>query len=250
MVQQMIDIHTHILPYIDDGAKDVAEAIKMTECLEQQQVHMAICTPHFNPTKNSIEDFARKREKALLAMDDSPITLISGSETLYHDMLYQFSDLDYLCIHNTKYLLLELPYKAHWSNYDFECIERLMNLFNIIPIIAHIERYNILWKNKKNIRQLMNLDCLMQVNANTIIDKKQRKAALHYIKNGFIDLIGSDCHNMSQRPPNIKDAFVIIEREIGILYCDLLHHNADSIIKGILIRNNTGRFELKGSEDK
>lgn len=240
MVEQMVDIHTHILPYIDDGAKDVAEAIKMTEYLELQEVDIAICTPHFDPTSNSIEEFVAKREKSFLAINKSRITLISGSETLYHDLLYQYIDLDRICINNTKYLLLEMPYKDRWSNYDLECIDKLMNLFNIIPIIAHIERYNTLWKNKKNIRQLMNLGCLMQVNANTIIDKKQRKTALHYIKIGLIDLVGSDCHNMSQRPPNIKDAFVIIERKIGSLYCDLLQHNAESIVKGLLIRNNTG----------
>lgn len=240
VLDMMIDIHTHILPYIDDGAKDIAEALKMTECLKQQLVHMAICTPHFNPTKNSIEDFVKKRKKALEAMYDSKITLISGSETLYHEMLYQYSDLDHICIHNTKYLLLELPYKEHWRDSDLDCINKLINLFNIIPIIAHIERYKILWKKKKNIRQLMRLGCLMQVNAGTIIDKRQRKIALAYIKNGLIDLIGSDCHNMSQRPPNIKDAFVIIEKDIGILYSDLLKNNANSIIKGLLIRNNTG----------
>lgn len=244
MVRRMIDIHTHILPHFDDGAKDVEEALKMIEYLERQKVHTAICTPHFDPRKSSIEEFSSKREKAFQAMYASKITLISGSETLYHDLLYQYSDLDHICINNTKYLLLELPYKDRWSDYDMKCIIKLMNLFNIIPIIAHIERYKFLWKNKKNIRQLMNLGCLMQINANTIIDRKQRKMALHYIKKGYIDVIGSDCHNMSQRPPNLKDAFVIIEKEIGNYYCDLLQHNADSIIQGIMIRNDTGRFMI------
>lgn len=247
MVQHMIDIHAHILPYIDDGAKDVEEALKMTECLELQQVHIALCTPHFDPTKSSIEEFVAKREKALLAIKDSKITLISGSETRYHDLLYQYSSLDPICIHNTKYLLLELSNKDQWKDY-LECIEKLMNLFHIIPMIAHIERYHSLWKNKNNIRKLMNLGCVIQLNANTIIDKKLRKTALHYIKKGFIDVIGSDCHNMSQRPPNLKNAFDIIEKDLGIHYCDLLQQNANSIIKGIMIRNDTDQFILKGSE--
>ncbi|NLL73143.1 MAG: hypothetical protein GX237_06405 [Clostridiales bacterium] len=238
----MIDIHTHILPNIDDGAKDVAEALKMTEYLEEQGVETAVCTPHFDSTKISLEEFIGKREKAFLAIKDSKITLISGSETLYHDFLYQYSDLTPICINNSKYLLLELPYKEVISEYEFQSITKFMNLFNIIPVIAHIERYDCLWKNKKNIRRLMNLGCLIQVNANTIIDTKKRKRAVKYIKKGLIDLIGSDCHNMTKRPPNLKDAFVIIEEELGTSYCDLLNENADSIVNGIILRATTVRF--------
>lgn len=245
MVVWMIDIHTHVLPYIDDGAKDNLEAIKMTECMEQQGVQMAICTPHFDSTKQSMEDFLLKREEAILAMKNSKIPLISGSETLYSYILFQYSDLDQICINNTRYLLLELPYKDDRKNLDLEPIENLINLFNIIPIIAHIERYNFLWKNKNNIKRLMNLACVMQVNANTIIHKKHRKTALNYIKKGFIDVIGSDCHNIIKRPPNLKDAFVIIENEIGISYSAQLKNNAESISRGIKLRNDAARIMLK-----
>lgn len=241
----MIDIHTHILPYIDDGAKNIEEALIMTECLESQQIHAAVCTPHFDSAKISLEEFTAKREKAILTMNSSRITLISGSETLYRDMLYQYSDLDQLCIHNTRYLLLELPYKDHWGDLDVESIEKLMNLFQVIPVLAHIERYHFLWKSKQHIKQLINMGCVMQINANTIIDKKQRKTALHYIKKGYIDVVGSDCHNMFQRPPNLRDAFVIIEKEIGRDYCDRLQQNANLIIKGKMIRNDTGQFMLR-----
>lgn len=231
-VKDMIDIHTHVLAYIDDGAKDLVESRQMIECLKNQDVNTAICTPHFDPRKNSMEDFVEKREKAIYAINDSSITLISASETLYDDLLYQYYDLDYICVNNTKYLLLELSYQGFKIDYYLESFHKLMNLFNIIPIIAHIERYNILWKNKNNIKKLKNLGCLMQLNAQTIIDKKRRKTGLDFIKKGFVDLIGSDCHNMSQRPPNLKEAFLIIEKEIGTSYSDLLQNNADLIIKG------------------
>jgi len=244
----MIDVHTHILPYIDDGAKDAVEALKMTECLKMQQVHTAICTPHFDPTRNSLDEFVKKRENALLSMNDSGIALISGSETFYHELLYQYSDLNQICISNTRYLLLELPYQSHWSDYVLEGIEKLMNLYLVIPVIAHIERYHFLWDNIKNIRHLMNLGCVMQINANTIIDKKQRKKALKFIKKGWIDVIGSDCHNTSQRPPNLKEAFEIIERKCGSSYSNKLQQNANAMIKGRLIRNGSASFILKGSE--
>ena len=160
-------------------------------------------------------------------------------------MLFQYSSLDHICIH-TKYLLLELPYQDQWSDYDFVVLK--INEFIYISIIAHIERYNALWKSKINIKKLLGLGCITQINADTIIDKKKRRTALHYIKSGLIDLIGSDCHTMSRRPPNLKDAFVIIEKEIGKSYCDRLQENANLIIRGIRIRNDVSRFMLRGSE--
>jgi protein-tyrosine phosphatase len=244
----MIDIHTHILPYIDDGAKDTEEALKMIRYLALQGVDMAVCTPHFDPLISTIEEFIEKRDKALQAIYTSDITLISASETRYQELLYEYSALDPICIGKSRYLLLELPYKENWSDYDIEDIEKLMSLYNVIPIIAHIERYKALWKSKKAIRQLMSLGCIVQINAGTIIDINKRKTALHYIKNGLVDVIGSDCHNMSKRPPNLKDAYAIIDKEIGIYYCDLLQQNAASIIKGKGIREDIGRLMLRGSE--
>lgn len=237
-VYRMIDIHTHILPHIDDGAEDAKEAKKMIDCMQMLQVRIAVCTPHFDPARNSMEKFVAKREKAFSYINNSAVVLLPGSETLYHDLLYQYSELDQICINNTRYLLLELPYSKHWSDRDLECIEKLMNVFRIIPVIAHMERYCFLWKNKKNIRKLINLGCVMQINAKAIIDSKLRKTALHYIEEGLTDVMGSDCHDMSQRYPNLKEAFDIIEREIGIYYCDLLQQNAASIINGKKIRND------------
>ncbi|NLL01336.1 MAG: hypothetical protein GX271_11850 [Clostridiales bacterium] len=244
----MIDIHTHILPYMDDGAKDTGEAMKMIDFLRFQGIDIAVCTPHFDPSSSSIKEFTENREKAFQTISTDNITLIAGSETGYHDLLYQYSDLNQICISNTSYLLLELPYKNFRSEYLLENIDKLMSLFYIIPIIAHIERYNALWKSKINIKKLLGLGCITQINADTIIDKKKRRTALHYIKSGLIDLIGSDCHNMSRRPPNLKDAFVIIEKEIGSSYCDLLKKNANSIIKGEMIREEIARPMLRGSE--
>lgn len=236
-VYRMIDIHTHVLPHIDDGAKDAKEALKMIDFMQLQQVRIAVCTPHFDPAKNSMEDFIAKRKKALSYINNSGVVLLPGSETMYHDLIYQYSEMDHICINNTNYLLLELPYVNHWGDRDLECIEKLMNVFRIIPVIAHMERYNYLWKNRKNIKRLINLGCVMQINTKAIIDSKLRKTALRYIKEGLADVIGSDCHDMSQRHPNLKEAFDIIEKEIGIFYCDLLRQNAGSIINGNKIRN-------------
>ncbi|ROR29250.1 protein-tyrosine phosphatase [Mobilisporobacter senegalensis] len=240
MVIAMIDIHTHILPYIDDGAKDLTEAIKMTECLYLQQVTSAVCSPHFDPTRNTLEEFLNMRTKSFHLLKDSKIKLYVGSETMFHDFLFQYPDLSQLCINNTKYLLLEFPYDKHWEDHDFNMIEKLMGYYNIIPIIAHIERYRPLWNHKKQIKKLIDLGCVIQINTNTIIEKKNRRKALHYIKKDLIDVLGSDCHNMTYRPPIYTVAFDIIEQKLGKNYCSELQHKAECVIKGTEVRNRIG----------
>lgn len=244
----MIDIHTHVLPYIDDGARDQKEALYMLKVLKRQGTETIVCTPHFDPGKIALKDFTIGRNKALLALEGSGIQLIPASETRYHDLLFYISDIDKLCINNTSYLLLELPYTEKRSGLETEGIRKLMKLYQITPILAHIERYKALWKNRKNIRHMISLGCVIQINADTVIDKSSRRTALNYIKGGLIDVVGSDCHSMLKRPPNLKDALDIIEKELGSYYSDLLCRNTELIIKGKMLREDIKRLMLRGSE--
>lgn len=232
----MVDLHTHILPNMDDGAKDIQEAIKMTEVLLKQKVITAVCTPHYDPTKTSIQEFTNKREIAMNKLKGSKITLLKGSETVLHDYLFHYPDLSDLCIGTTKYLLIELPFNKNWNESIYEQLERLINFYGIIPVIAHIERYPVIKKNMKCLKILIDLGCVIQLNTSTIINKKSRKKALQYMKRGYIDVLGSDCHNMFSRPPKITEAFDIVTHELGSFSSNKLLHNAECIVHGIEIK--------------
>ncbi|WP_313130773.1 CpsB/CapC family capsule biosynthesis tyrosine phosphatase [Anaerocolumna sp.] len=226
----MVDLHTHILPGIDDGASSIAEAVEMTKSLSNQNINKAVCTPHFNPMQVSLQEFINKRTTAMSLMHDAKVELIPGSETILHSYLFHYPDLSKLCIRDTKYLLIELPYSKKKDGSIFETIEKLISFYNIIPIIAHIERYDIA---NKNIRKLRDMGCVIQLNTTSLIEKKRRNQAVRYLKAGLIDVLGSDCHNMRDRFPVITQTLDIITQEIGSNCCSNLKYNAECIVNGI-----------------
>jgi len=230
----MIDIHTHILPGIDDGAKNIDESLKLIELLHEQGVAGAVCTPHYYPYLMDINEFVNRRKEALNLIFESKIQLYSASETYLHEYLFHNSNLDFLTVENTDYLLLELPYIKKWDKNIFETIERLTIHFCIIPIIAHIERYPA--AGKRDIKRLKEIGCIMQLNVSSLLDKRIKRRALSLIRTGLIDVLGSDCHDIKTRPPRIKTALDVIGSKIGNQYCDRLIRNSSMIVKGIDIR--------------
>ncbi|SHO45722.1 CpsB/CapC family capsule biosynthesis tyrosine phosphatase [Anaerocolumna xylanovorans] len=236
----MVDMHTHILPGIDDGASSSEEAIMMTEYLYYQKVTAAVCTPHFYPMEMTLEEFVKKRANAMEAVSHSKIELIAASETHLHRYLYNNNDLKPLCIENTSYLLIELPAMKSWTGEYMEDIDKLIGYYNVNPIIAHIDRYKPLMRNKKLLKKLKNMGCLLQMNTSAVIKPDTKRRALSLIENGYVDLLGSDCHNISFRPPVIGEARRIIVHKLGEKTWDKLMNNAYMIINSAL---NSGRSE-------
>jgi protein-tyrosine phosphatase len=212
----MIDIHTHILPGIDDGAKDKEEALVMTENLFLQGVTAAICTPHFNPARMPLDTFLTNRKSAYNLLSDTKVNLIEGSETFLHEYLFHYNDLSQLCAGNTNYMLLELPFDHKWPSSILPSIEKLCYYYDIIPIIAHVERYPQISKNINTLKYLKDMGCLIQMNTTTIINKKHKNLVNSYLKYDYVDVLGSDCHNMISRPPIISEAREEITRRFGI----------------------------------
>jgi protein-tyrosine phosphatase len=232
----MIDLHTHILPNIDDGAGSVEEAIAMTEMLLQQGVRLAVFTPHFDPTHLALSEFVKRRKASWTLMSESKLPLLPGSETRLHDYLFHYPDLSELCIAQSNYLLLELPFEKKKERL-FEAIDRLMNFYLITPVIAHIERYSMM--NDKSIQKLIDMGCVIQLNTSSLMDKNLKKKAFHYLKKGFIDVIASDCHNTTTRVPNIQKGYEIIEQKYSSEYSHRLLDNSECIIRGGEIKRVT-----------
>lgn len=211
----MIDVHTHILPGIDDGANDKEESFCLIEMLKKQGVTGIICTPHFNAATSSMADFIENRKKAFQSLSDTDIKLIKASETYYHDYLFHYNDLTPLCIEKTNYLLLELPLDKKDISEYIKGIERLYYYYNVIPIIAHVERYKYIARSKRSLEYLKNLGCLFQMNTETIINNKKCKRLVQFLlNNDYIDLLGTDCHNIGNRAPVIDK----VKEEITSIY--------------------------------
>ncbi len=225
----MVDLHTHLLPGIDDGAATATETYQLIESLRKQSVTAAACTPHYNPAEISLTEFLENRTRSLNSLKEAKIRLLTGSEVALNEYLFHYPDLSPLCIGTTRYILIELPFDRSFKAEVFVWLERLLNYYNVVPIIAHIEKYPAA-KRKRTIHKLKKLGCVIQMNASSIVQKKTRKRALSLVKNGFIEVIASDCHNLTKRPPELGAAYEILKLQFGRDYVQQLIRNGEVIL--------------------
>ena len=212
----MIDFHTHILPCVDDGSKSIDESLLMLKSLADQNVKKVIATPHFYANDESVSEFIRRRNDAYeLLMDKAPDTpqIILGAEVRYYDGISHLQELKQLRIEGTKFLLLEMPF-SHWTEYAIKEIIDIANRGKITLVLAHIERYLPLL-SKKTLTRLASNGVLFQANASFFNGMFSTSKAVKMLKENRIHFIGSDCHNTSDRVPNMQKAIQAIKKRIG-----------------------------------
>ncbi len=213
----MIDFHTHILPEFDDGASSVEESVEMIQELVNQGVKAIVSTSHYYMQEESIDSYIDRRNKAydklITYANNNNIKLpkiILGAEVLFSPLLCDV-DCKPLCIENTPYMLLEMPY-TKFSGSHFKSLENFLNISGVQCILAHVERYYH-FNDDKNVQRLVSHDVLCQINAGSVIDRKLRKKTIRLIKNDCAHFLGSDTHNMSTRKPNIAEAMKILDKK-------------------------------------
>jgi len=231
-----IDCHTHILPGMDDGSQSLQESILMLQSLLKQGVNTVWFTPHFYPFKETLENFISRREKSCSILkpyaDELGIEVLPASETFLSDYIFNAPGISKICI-SGKYLLTELPLSSSFSRRIFDSLGRLVATYNIVPIIAHIERYPKLIRNVDLLDELIDMGCLSQINLTSLEDGSiKRKQLLQYIETNLVQLIGTDCHDMGSRYPKYSNGISIIEKGIGSEYVEQLMDNARQILNG------------------
>ena len=219
----IIDVHTHILYDIDDGAKDLAESLNLIRMEMENDVDTIVLTPHFDPHKDSVDRFAQKCQERYDVLSqhvqNEKITLILGSETFYSSSLMYYSSLTPLRIRGTRYLLFEFPTGMKFNREFFAEFEKLTQKFDIVPIIAHVERYDDIRNHIKTIEKLKQLGCVIQSNAGYITRNINDKFVKQLFKYSYVDMLASDCHDAEKRPPNLKGAITLInEKYYGYYY--------------------------------
>jgi len=197
------DFHSHILPAIDDGASTVEESLILLQKLKEQGVDTVVATPHFYLSQQRLDSFLQNRKSAYRAIEEASENnnipnIIMGAEVYYHPMLFSMENIAELCIGNSPYMLLELPYGGLDKSIVAE-VEKFINFTGFIPILAHIEIYP-----PKIIERLMRLPLLGQINMTSFFDQKKGKVALKLVQKGYCHVLGTDCHNIKYRPPYFK----------------------------------------------
>lgn len=242
-----IDFHSHILPKIDDGAKDENMSVEMAKMCLKQNIDTIVCTPHYyHSQKNSVENFLKKREESYLILKNElqknniHINLKLGAEVNFNCDLSEVCNIEKLAMEGTNYILIEMPYGT-WQDGMFDYIYKLNAKKNLMPIIAHAERY---CQNDKIFKKLENLDVCFQINASSFFSKgNEKKNAIKLLKSNKIHLLGTDTHNITTRPPELEKGFSYIKKKSSQVYCNYLKENGLRVISNEDIEKNDGSYD-------
>ena len=231
----MIDWHSHILPGVDDGSRNVEESISILGMLNLQGVKTVIATPHFLANAESLESFLIRRKAAYdelkKHLPEKRPEILLGAEVKYYNGISKMSDLQKLKIENSKLLLLEMPMTG-WTEYMVRELIELSGKSSIRIVLAHIERYLSLQKQAVWER-IYDSGILMQVNASFFTTLASKRKAISLLRKGKIHFVGSDCHNMTSRSPQIGKAFEIIQKKLGDNYLSQMNEYGYSMLAKI-----------------
>ncbi|MEE0265080.1 MAG: CpsB/CapC family capsule biosynthesis tyrosine phosphatase [Acutalibacteraceae bacterium] len=222
------DIHSHILPEIDDGAADIDISLLLLEALECQGVTSLAFTPHFytqyEEVESRLEEFLYKREKSFKKIQKEyagNMEFTLGAEVHLSENLMLIENPRALCYENTDYMLIEMPYHSKFTDEEMEILLYLKEKHNITPVLAHIERYPALIKNKALISKLKDMGCVMQINTESLTRRFGKGKILKLIKEGYVTVLGSDTHSTTRGC------------DFGIGFPAIEQHCSESVIENI-----------------
>ena len=199
----MTEYHCHILPGIDDGAKDVQTSLEMIETMKSQGVDRIIATPHFYAHREkSVTDFMKKRQEAFEKIKDKAAIkeIYLGAEVAVEHGISELPDIEKLAIEGTRIILLELPYRAY-SKWMSEEIYNVSAEFNLKVMLAHVHRY-FEYYSKEELETILSTKSIMQINNEAFASWKEKKLAKRVIADEKRFAFGSDTHNNNDRKPN------------------------------------------------
>ncbi len=206
----MIDMHTHILPDLDDGAKNDNEMTALIRAEILNGVREIVFTPHCYAQKQPIQCFLKRRAAVMERVRPllpAGIKTRVGAEVRLLGVNDPTNDaLCSLAIEGTRCVLVELPFTGKWNG------ALLVKLFRFIadtghqPIIAHIERYEQIRRKPTLVNTLVKMGCLIQLNTGAFLDKHTQKFAFCLLRHGLVHCFGTDAHNCEDRPSNYKEA--------------------------------------------
>jgi protein-tyrosine phosphatase len=206
----MLDIHTHIIPSVDDGSSSLEMSLSMIDLEIKGGVDEIVFTPHSYCHKDILKEDILKSFTILdnkLREKYPNLKYYLGQEIYYDKTTFtKLENKEYISINNSKYILIEFNYYITLE--ELEDIIYTIRLKGYEPIIAHIERYNIDLKDYYTLKK--NTNVLMQVNTKFVLENKHK--AKRMIKDKIIDYIASDCHSTNNRCPNLDKVKKLVEK--------------------------------------
>ena len=200
----LTDHHSHILPGIDDGSKNVDMSLEMIETLRDQGVERIVATSHFYAHReDGIKAYLNKRQHAyekLMSAGPAIDNIILGAEVAIERGISELDGIEKLAFQGTDYILLEFPYTG-FSDWMIEEVENISYNFKLTPIIAHLHRY-LEDYSKDQLQAILSLNAIIQFNNEAFETHAEKKFLKKVISDGHKVIFGSDTHNMKSRKPN------------------------------------------------
>ena len=232
----IVDLHCHILPGIDDGSPDVKTSMAMFRRQSEQGVEVDCAAPHYYREQSSIETFCQIRaaalEKLQSALPECSPRVLLAAEVAYFSGISDCIDLDRLCIEGTKTLLLEMPF-LQWTQSQIDEVISLVFDRQYQVVLVHPERFCFVDANLDYLSQLAALDIGLQVNTNTLIHWRTRRDGLDFLQMAQVPLLGSDCHNLTNRSPNLARAREIVRKKLGEVFLEEIDQNAEAMLREV-----------------
>lgn len=207
-----VDFHSHILPKMDDGSRNIEMSVEMLDMLSDEAVCTVFATPHFYCYNESVSSFLERRDTAfsmlvdaLLDSSDTPEVRLGAEIRVVRDMP-ALSEMERLKLEGTDLMLFELPYDV-FDTYMGENIHNISVTHGASPVIAHAERYLSLYSSSDYYELLSIPNVICQISSDFIKSKKASEFTADLIRDGVPIIFGSDCHNMKERPPRMGSAF-------------------------------------------
>ena len=220
----MIDIHTHILPTIDDGPTTMTESLEMCRIAVNDGIKKMIATPH---VQNGMYDLDANKvlEKIhllnqLVKQEGLDLVIFPGAEVHLSDRLLDAEILKESSIltlnGGKKYILLEFPFQ--WVPSGTEHVIFKLRSMGFTPILPHLERNFKIQRDPYMLRHFAEMGAILQVTAQSItgdFDAAPMKCALWMLKNNLVHVIASDAHSPAGRPPILTKALKVVSDKLG-----------------------------------
>ncbi|MCK0470082.1 tyrosine-protein phosphatase [Halalkalibacter sp. APA_J-10(15)] len=235
----MIDIHCHILPGVDDGAKTIAESIELAKQAQQEGITTIVATPHhhhpsFSNAGHSVIEAVEELNEALKE-HDIPVNILPAQEIRIHgEMIGHFETGDLLTYGgHQQYLLVEFP-SSQVPRYTKQLFYEL-RMQEYIPIIAHPERNKVFIEKPDMLYEFVKDGALTQVTTSSLtghFGKNIKKFSEQLMEFNLTHFIASDAHNLTERTFRMTEALNEAEKLFGYEYVMQLKENAELLIEG------------------
>ncbi len=233
-----VDIHCHILPLVDDGAKNVEQALEMIRMARKNGTRTIVFTPHYRgPFKKNTPQRLRQLFEGFqkyVAARYPDMRLYLGNEIYYErDVPELLSCGRILSLNGSDYALIEFRSNTLRSQIISAVSE--VTSYGYIPVIAHVERYEISLKDRSLVDELLEMGALIQVNADSVMGARgfrTKRFCRKLLKSEKVHFIASDAHDPIRRPPLLRECFLYVHKKYGAAYAaKVFYHNAQAVIE-------------------